>query len=193
MIPTHTHYQYSAQKNYNALTETQLFAHNTMQRETKQIDPNEEKANSGVLGRMTDSLSKRGYNVASFSLSGFSHALVGQKGITEGQVIVNQNGVPSTHASDTFLTHVENLSNQTLVDSGFFADTWSENLIGSIGASETFGDILNGEDAPVTNTTFPDTKLGDKLALVSKLMATHEQRGVDVDTFYVEMGGVSTR
>ena len=55
-----------------------------------------------------------------------------------------------------------------------------------------FGEMLNGADAADTNTTFPDSSLGNQLALVSRLMATHEDRNVDVDTFYVEIGGVSS-
>ena len=162
-----------------------------MQLETKQIDPLEEKPNSGVLGRMTDSLSQRGHNTASFSVSGFSQAILGEPGVTAGQVIVDRNGVSSPEVSESFLAHIGNLQNMTFADSGFFADTWSENLMDSISASEIFGELLDGANGGETNTPFPDSSLGRELALITRLMATAGDRGVDTDTFYVSMGGVS--
>ena len=59
-------------ENYYVLTNTQLFAHNHMQRETKRIDPYESASGTGVLGRMSDVLTGKGHNVGSFSIDRFS-------------------------------------------------------------------------------------------------------------------------
>lgn len=61
--------------NYYVLTNTQLFAHNHMQRETKRIDPYETASGTGILGRMADILTSEGHNVGSFSVDRFSGEL----------------------------------------------------------------------------------------------------------------------
>ena len=60
--------------NYWLLTETQLFAHNHMQREAKRVDPYNTVSGTGVLGRMADHLSNNGHTVGSFSVDKFSVA-----------------------------------------------------------------------------------------------------------------------
>ena len=169
--------------NYYVLTNTQLFAHNHMQRETKQIDPYVESSGTGVLGRMSDILNREGRNVGSFSVDRFSVALVGTPGVSNAPFIVNRNGIPQAYLDD-ILTDLDKLHNVSQVDSGIFAETWSSSLMESIGVNELLGAGL--ENVTVT-VDFPENTLGSSLQTISRLIATRDLRGVDVDTFYVEM------
>ena len=172
-------------KNYNILTNTRLFAHNHMQRETKRVDPYKSTGGTGVLGRMTDVLARKGHNVGSFSVDRFSVALVGKPGGSEPPIIVSRSGVPEIYLDDTEadLTKLHNTSD---VDSGIFAESWSSSLINSIGTNK----LLSTQLANVaTHVQFPSSSLGRSLETVSRLIATRHVRGVDVDTFYIEKGG----
>jgi len=75
-----------------------------------------------------------------------------------------------------------------MTDSGFFGETWSSTLVNSLGVNDKLLNILPNS----METDFPDTKLGKKLEIVSKLISTRDKRGADRDTFYVELGGFDT-
>jgi len=81
------------------------------------------------------------------------------------------------------------LNNKTTNDSGGFAEIWSSSLKESVGMNELLSNKL---DEITTEFIFPDHRLGDSLETVARLIATRETRGVDTDTFYVEMGGYDT-
>jgi len=44
----------------------------------------------------------------------------------------------------------------------------------------------------VDDKDYPDTKLGQSLETISKLISTRQDRGVDKDVFYVDLGGFDT-
>ena len=171
--------------NYYILTNTQLFAHNHMQREAKRIDPYEVASGTGILGRMADILTRQGRNVGSFSVDRFSVALVGKPGVTKAPFIVDRNGVPQLYFDD-MSEELSKLHNVSHAESGIFADTWSSSLMKSLGVNK----LLSAGLSNVTiNVEFPETYLGYTLETVSKLIATKDLRGADLDTFYIEMGG----
>ena len=95
------------------------------------------------------------------------------------------------YVSDEMKSLIESLHNSSLPDSGFFAETWSSSLFESLGTSSLLSDALNAVGD--TNTTFPNNGLGRQLQTVARLIATREERGVDTDMFYVEIGGVSSQ
>lgn len=175
--------------NYWILTNTQLFAHNHQQRETKRIDPYDSDAGTGVVGRMADILNGLGHNVGSFSVDRFSVALVGTPGVTQTPMIVNRYGVPSVYLGDDLAQTLPLLHNATPSDSGFFGETWSNELMTSLGTNALLGEELNDV---TTNTPFPTSYLSTQLQTVARLIATREARGVDTDTFYVEAFGYDT-
>ena len=175
--------------NYDVLTNTRLFAHNFMQRETKRIDPYDSFDGTGVIGRMADILGGVGHNVGSFSINGVSIALVGEPGVSETPMIVNSNGVPEVSIDDKMEKLVLSLHNSTPPESGFFGEMWSDALVKSMGTSK----LLRTEiESVATNTTFPSSHLGRQFETISRLITTREARGVDTDTFYVEIGGKLT-
>ena len=173
--------------NYNVLTNTQLFAHNHMQREAKRVDPYDISSGTGVLGRMSDVLTRKGMNVGSFSVDGFSVALAGLPGVSTSPFIVGRNGVPEVHIDD-ISEDLNKLHNISQIESGIFADTWSSSLMESLGANNLLGAGL----ANVTvNVDFPQTSLGSSLQTISRLIATKDLRGADAGFFYVQKGGKS--
>lgn len=82
---------------------------------------------------------------------------------------------------------LEKLHNISESNSGLFAETWSSNLIDSIGTNELLSAELNDIE---TEVEFPSSNLGQSLETVAKVMSTKDARGVDVDTFYVQLGGM---
>ena len=174
--------------NYHVLTNTQLFAHNHMQRETKRIDPYGKSSGTGVLGRMSDVLTREGHNVGSFSVDGLSVALVGEPGASKAPITVDSSGVAKVYLDDA-KTVLSKLHNTSRSDSGIFAETWSSSLMESIGTSELLRSELEGL---TTHYDFPESYLGSTLETISRLIATRRARGVDVDTFYVDRSGKYT-
>ena len=172
--------------NYYTETNVQLFSHNHMRREAKTIDPYEVSVDTGVLGRMSDVLTRKGHNVGSFSVDGLSVALVGEPGVSDSPVVVGRRGAQKVYLLDGSTTELSRLHNVSEADSGVFAETWSASLMHSLGTN----DVLDNELSNVTtNVQFPESYLGNTFETISKLIATRNARGVDVDTFYVEKGG----
>merc|ERR1719296_600071 len=81
------------------------------------------------------------------------------------------------------------LHNVSHAESGIFADTWSSSLMKSLGVNKLQSAGLSNV---TINVEFPETYLGYTLETVSKLIATKDLRGADLDTFYIEMGGYDT-
>jgi len=176
--------------NYYKVTKTQLFAHDQMQLETKCVDPLQRQSNTGVLGRMTDVLTKKGHVVGSFSLDRYSVSILGQPGVSAAPMIVSSgNGVTPFYASNTLRGLIPTLHKQSQVDSGYFSEAWSNALMQSINVNELLSTALLNVS---TSSVFPNTYLGQQLRTVARLIATRTKRGVDTDTFYVEIGGFDT-
>eukprot|EP00957_Ditylum_brightwellii_P203555 15335156-Ditylum_brightwellii.AAC.1 len=84
---------YADETNYKVKSVTNLFAHNTMQRATKRLDPYKEIRGTGVLGRMNDVLTRNGFKTSTISTDSASIALVGQPGVSPDPSIISKNGV----------------------------------------------------------------------------------------------------
>lgn len=159
-----------------------------MQHETRRLDPYDTNTGTGILGRMTDVLTSKGHNTGSFSVDRFSVAVVGEPGVTEAPMIINRDGLPELYLDATTDAILGKLHNTSSANSGIFAETWSASLIDGIGTNKLFSSELKNT---TTNGTFPDTNLGKSLETISKVIATRDVRGVDVDTFYVGLSGLS--
>ena len=177
---------------YGSETVTQLFAHNTMQREAKRVDPFDTYTGTGVLGRMRDILNHNSFKTNAISIDTSSVALVGEPGISNGASIISQNGISDFNQNPTaneMREMIENINNATAFDSGFFAETWSSKLHESLDSNERINAALAASE---TSVLFPNTQLGRKLAIVSRMIQTADVRGVSRDMFYVEIGGFDT-
>ncbi len=168
---------------YYILTATQLFAHNTMQEESTRLDPYNVMDGTGVLGRMRDVLTQDGHNTASFSIGQYSVTTTGTPEKSGSTSVVDGKGISRLFVNDEMKNNIAQLHNRTELDSGIFADSFSESLMDSIGGSELLNDALKNIQ---TSVQFPNTHLGNSLKMISRLIATRKVRGVDVDTFYLD-------
>lgn len=165
----------------------QLYAHNIMQREAKRVNAGNPHADTGVLGRMVDVLSRNSQrSVQSFSIAGNDVSTVGKNVQSLNLGPLGYSKMYNNEIQDIILK----LNNETIVDSGLYGEAWSENLIQSFGTNQHMQEILETVKGKLED--FPDTSLGKQLKMVSKLIATRKERGVDTDVFYVEFGKFDT-
>ena len=171
---------------------TPLFAHNFMQQEVQRVDPLEEASGTGVIGRISDSLERNGMSVGAFSLDTTSVALTGHPGESPSQQIISNHGINSFNpvpSIENMTSIISAINEATTADSGFFAETWSDELIRSLNHNNLMLEALDGVE---NFNEFPSSWLGRKLQTVAKVIATRESRGVDRDMFYLDIGGFDT-
>ena len=179
-------------ENYYKDTETQLFAHNWMQREAQRVDPLKDIDGTGILGRISDALTKKGLSVGTFSIEVNSISLIGEPGVTPSPFILSRSGVTKFNnraSSATMDAKITAINEATEEESGAFADLWSDTLLKSLSNNKLLYDTLAGKS---TTTTFPTSYLGDQLEMVAKMIDTREERGVDADMFFLSTGGWDT-
>ena len=172
-------------------TKTALFAHNTQQSEIQLMDIFNEQAGRGMAGRLLDVLSGKGFKVNSISTArSASQTLVGN----EAPIIT----VPSASSYEKFdpisaegsdpnelIDFVKLLNNATSIGSSLLSEAFSTKLHQGLAENQLLYDILQ---AVTINTTFPDTRLGEQLSTVAKMIKTKDDRGVDRDVFFVQQG-----
>ncbi|KAL7569392.1 hypothetical protein ACA910_010477 [Epithemia clementina (nom. ined.)] len=180
----------SSKANYSYVTETTLFAHNTMQREASRVDPFGAQPGTGVLGRLSDVLTGRGYQPNSFSIDVASVAVTGYVGTAISPTVVNRNGVITFHPRATGEADIK--AEAQLLNSGH--DLWSSNIFGEAWANrftralwET--EMLEGFLQDIKLPRPPDVRLAEGFETITKLMMTNNDRGSDRDMFYVHLSG----
>ena len=77
------------------------------------------------------------------------------------------------------------LNNATSIGSSLLSEAFSTKLHQGLAENQLLYDILQ---AVTINTTFPDTRLGEQLSTVAKMIKTKDDRGVDRDVFFVQQG-----
>jgi uncharacterized protein (DUF1501 family) len=184
--------------NYFQLTPIQLFAHDTMQREAKVLDVFSEATGTGVLGRLSEVLTDKGYKTNSITIDNPSEAVVSVAGEAPEPLIVSRFGAqefssrPESEALDIH-AYVSQLNTKTANFSSFFGEAWSEKLVAGLYQAERVTEQL---DAATLGGHWPERTEGEavpelvqKLSIISKLIQTHELRGTDRDFFYTSFGG----
>lgn len=181
----------SNKDNYNTVTRTQLFAHNAMQFEAQRIDPFETSPGTGFLGRMCDVLNTNGFNAQPITIQDATVATVGVPGASSvGPLIVSPSGnsefIPKP-SSDTFdpRPYLDELNDETMLQSSLYGETWSRELQTALHDNEALRNALSSTQLL---TNFPeDDQYVRQLKAVSTLIASHDERGVDRDVFFVAM------
>lgn len=179
-------------QNYSRDTVTQLFAHNWMQREAQRVDPLKTKDGTGVLGRISDELTKKGLSVGSFSIDVNSISLLGKSAVSPTPFILSRGGVTNfnTDASvDTMDSLIASLNEATTSESGVFSELWSSKLVKSISDNKQLYDTLADLE---TEIQFPSSHLGRQLETVAKMIDSREARGADADVYFLQTGGWDT-
>ena len=175
--------------NYYEQSRTALFSHNTMQEEAQKVDPFDGAFGTGVLGRVCDTLQKKGYSVQPITVQDATVATVGSPGSAVDPLIVSPYGtnpfnpLPNGETFDP-RPYLDQLNNATALQSSLFGETWSGRLQTALFDNEA---LIQALSTTKLNTTFPNTEYGAKLKTVSTLIVSHDQRGSDRDVFYVSL------
>eukprot|EP00956_Cyclotella_meneghiniana_P012269 scaffold17437_cov79-Cyclotella_meneghiniana.AAC.1 len=179
-------------QNYSRDTVTQLFAHNWMQREAQRVDPLKNADGTGVLGRISDELTKKGLSVGSFSIDVNAISLLGKPAVSPTPFILSRGGVTNFNADasvDTMDSLIASLNEATTSESGVFSELWSSKLLKSISDNTQLYNTLADLE---TEISFPDSHLGRQLEMVAKMIDSREARGADADVYFLQTGGWDT-
>jgi len=183
----------TTKENYLKDTESTLFAHNHMQRAAQRIDPLKAKDGTGILGRMRDALTRQGLSVGAFSIDDNSISVIGENGVTTPSMILSRSGIEPFNvnpSSDDMNDAMYSLNGDTKAESsGVFAEFFSRVLLESLSQNKLLYDNVADKS---TEITFPTSAIGEKLAMVAKMIDSREERGTDADVFFVAMGGWDT-
>ena len=200
--------------NYNELTTTQLFAHNAMQLEVRggekkalpfqkkvnsytsclllqseRVDPFSTLPNTGVLGRALDMLEVRSDGL---SIDTFSVSVQGVNGKSPETTVVSQSGNkrfnPAVREGSKWdiLEEIYEANDATRDTSNVYAEAWSEGLTRAIDEADSLKAVIDNVELRV-----PLEQNGGwdrKMAVVSKLIQSHNDRGVTRDVIHVTIG-----
>lgn len=168
-----------------------LFGHNTMMKETKLVDPYRQDRGTGILGRLSEVLTSKGFFTSGISIDNPSDA-TGVKGEAPDPITVDRFGAnefyvqPQSEESFNLLNYSSTMNARTDLYSSMFGNTWSDEFLKGVDIAQTLNELL--ETTSVGPQWNGDSKLVQQLSAVSRLMQTRTQRGVDRDMFFFEWG-----
>lgn len=168
-----------------------LFAHDDQVENVQRVDPFEENAGTGVLGRIADALTDV-YKTGSISLTNNPQVLIGEDGVSPAVSFVSSNGVQQLNENPLTPGIMKKLNNQTNFDSGVFGETWSDTLVQGLDENQRFDEALNQASLSLGENNFGTSSSDDQMKIIAKLMASHDARGTDRDIFYATSGGWDT-
>jgi uncharacterized protein (DUF1501 family) len=174
--------------NYNDVTKTQLFAHNTMQQEARKVDPLNGMPGTGVLGRMCDVLTDKGFNAKPITIDSASIATVGVPGAAVDPLFVSSGGTSTFNPKplrELFdpRPFIDQLNDATELQSSVFGETWSQQLNQALFDNQVIAEALSSVDLV---EEWIGNGYTDRMRTVSSLILSHTQRGTDRDVVYVE-------
>jgi len=177
-----------SKEDYKSRTVTELFSHNSMEKEVNTLDPWKTFVGTGTLGRMAEALDASGYLTGKTTVD----AAPGNLADVSGSPIVSldRDGVealakPSLINIDEFIAELNGYGD-TRDQSGLYGGAWSSMLKNSIEQTEELHAILTAKQP---STMFSDTETGRSFRLISQLINARAERGVDRDFFFVTVGG----
>ncbi|CAB9496881.1 Protein of unknown function (DUF1800) [Seminavis robusta] len=180
---------------YQRLSRSQLFAHNSMQQENYKIDPWDAKTGTGLLGRTCDALQLKGFKPQPITVTHVNVATVGVPGASEPPLVVGLNGVDSfARARGTdgidLNDHWSDMNNATEAHSSAFGETWSINFKRAV---EDSGQLKTALDNVALTQNYPDAEGAARnmirnVKTMASMILTHEERGVDRDVMFARVG-----
>lgn len=173
---------------YMRKTKTQLFAHNTMQKEIGALGG----TGTGALGRLADILIRNEqYQVDAFAVDAPLLALEGKDRNGDKASVNSQKGFqvldPSTPYSQPLSAMLPRLNGEQKKTTGLISKMWSDSLNDSIRRNnELFWAQKKLRDL---SQVFPMSQPGTQLRQVARLAPSYECRGSGRDVYYIEDGG----
>lgn len=177
--------------NFWTETVTQLFAHNAMQEEIRNLDPFGAVPETSPLGRFSDALIND-YSVRAVTVDTTTDGLIGRVDVSPPVYSISRRGVTAFNidpAVGNMTTHIQKLNGETNSGSGYFGEAWSQKFNEAIDQTDLLQEVLSLE---TVDTAFPSTTIGDRLKTVAQLIKTRSRMEVERDVFYVEMDGFDT-
>lgn len=156
------------------------------------MDPRNTAVGTGTLGRMADVLQANGFRVGKTAVEAQAPVnLAGSSSTVQPIYALDENG-----ASPLDLDDLSSPVTREVIDflngegagtnsSGVLGEVWSSLLGRSLNQTEQIYYLIQQTE---TNTDFATTNLGKRFKLISQLIKTRENRGVDRDFFFVDYG-----
>lgn len=156
--------------NFLSETKTQLFSHHIMKEESLKVDAFKERGGTGILGRMTDSVSNS-MSTSKISLDRSSDILTGDSTFGLKVDVIGSRGPDEFYKGDKDKYDIRQtllaLHNNTSDGSSIHADLWSQNLIDSYNKSE---DYLSMLETVSGSNLFSMDELGRQFQMILKLI-----------------------
>lgn len=178
---------------YLSKTVTGLFGHNTMQKENQLIDPFRQERSTGMLGRLSEVLTSKGYKTSGISIDDPSFAT---STLTNGDapdpLIISRFGatrfapLPRNEEKFDLLGYATQLNPQNDLYSNLFGETWSEEFTSGVGVGNMINDLLQNTQLGSHWDGSSSSTRSHKM--VASLIQTRGQRGVDRDTYFYQTG-----
>ena len=109
--------------------------------QAQRVDPLKKADGTGVLGRISDDLTKQGLHVGAYGIDVNAISLLGQPGISSAPFILSRGGVTQFNydkSSDTMENLITSLNEDTANDSGVFSELWSSRLLKSVADNQVY-------------------------------------------------------
>ena len=179
-------------QNFYEKTVSRLFAHDHMKRETEKMDPFDKKLGTGVMGRMSLALEKKGYRTSGISIDLQSWAL-NTNSATITPFTVSRSGFtvfndrPSAEEHFDLEGYAAIMNNVTDTYTNLFGETWSSEYTASVSQAEFYSRLLDETDV-IDDFKNVEQKFGSRLSMLSRLIQTRNGRGVDRDFYFMKTG-----
>jgi hypothetical protein len=140
-----------------------------MKEESLKVDAFKQRADTGVLGRMTDILGNS-MSTSRISIDGSSNILVGDPSIGLKVDVMGSRGPDQFYSRDIYGIKqiVNKLNNVTMDASSIHADLWSQSLVDSQDKSDNYLTML--QNVTQSSNLVPDTVLGKQMQMILKLI-----------------------
>ncbi|MEO0899143.1 MAG: DUF1501 domain-containing protein [Bacteroidota bacterium] len=175
-----------------------LFSHSDQQKHWQTSVPQSRNHATGWAGRLADILytSNQNQNVSMNIALDTGNVL--QKGNTVVPYVIKSSGnggsvVLSGSSNNNFYETLKRQTLDNLLDASYqniLEKGYTNSVQNAIGTSFEFNSAIS--NAPLINTTFPSTTLGNRLKLTAKTIASRSQLNVQHQTFFVSVGGFDT-
>lgn len=181
--------------NFDVVTVSKLFAHNAMQRENQVVDPFEMRQGTGILGRISEVLTKKGLSTSGISIDTPSAATTPDfSSNAPDSLVVSSFGStkfnerPAEEEHFPLVNYTAILNAETDLYSSVFGETWSYEYTNGIERASFLNDVLGTSVIGSHWNQATKSSLANKLSMVSRLLQTWNLRGVDRDMFYLNDG-----